>query len=215
MIRIKSFTFNPSFYENTYVIYDDSSEGIIIDPGCFFKDECEELTAVIHSQKIKVVKLINTHCHIDHVLGNSFVKKKFDVPLFIHKLDFQVLISVKTYSELYGFKGYEEAQVDGYLDESETVTFGDSQLKVFFVPGHSPGHVALYDENQKFTLSGDVLFDGSIGRTDLPGGNFDVLIDSIHSRLFTLDDETTVYPGHGPTTTIGKEKATNPFCAIK
>ena len=215
MIRIQPFTFNPSFAENTYVLYDDTLEGIIVDPGCFYKQEMEELDSFVKAQKIKIVKLINTHCHIDHVLGNAYVKRKYGVPLYLCKMDLEAFFAVKAYAELYGFPGYEEATIDGYIEEGQYVEFGESRLKVLFVPGHSPGHVALYHADQKFCIGGDVLFDGSIGRTDLPGGDFDTLIASIHNKLFPLGDDVVMYPGHGPTTTIGKEKATNPFCAIR
>lgn len=215
MIKIQSFTFNPSFYENTYILYDDTKECIVVDPGCFFKEEQKEIAEFIEKNSLKVVKLINTHCHIDHVLGNAFVKKTYQVPLLLHKIDLEVYFAVKTYAELYGFGGYEEAPVDGFLEEGQLVTFGKSSLKVLFVPGHSPGHIALFSEEQNFCIAGDVLFDGSIGRTDLPGGNFDTLISSIHNKLFQLSDDVVIYPGHGPSTTIGKEKTTNPFCALR
>ena len=215
MIKVQSFTFNPSFYENTYLLYDDTKECIIVDPGCFFKQEYDELDDFIKSNQLTPVKLINTHCHIDHVLGNSYVKRTHHVPLFIHKIETEVLFAVKAYADLYGFGGYEEAIVDHYLNEGDKVTFGKSELEVLFVPGHAPGHIALYHPAQKFVIGGDVLFDGSIGRTDLPGGDFDTLINSIHTKFFTLDDEVIVYPGHGPETNIGKEKMTNPFCALK
>ncbi len=214
MIEIKSFTFNPSFYENTYVLYDETLECIIVDPGCFFKEEYDELDSFIEDYRLKPVKLINTHCHIDHVLGNAYVKNKYKIPLYIHKLDMEVLLAVKVFSEMYGFRGYEEATVDGYLKEGDQVDFGSSVLNVLFVPGHAPGHIALVSEEQNFAISGDVLFDGSIGRTDLPGGNYNQLIESIQTKLFLLDDEMIIYPGHGPTTTIRKEKSTNPFCRL-
>ena len=211
MIKVKAFTFNPSFYENTYVLYDDTSECIVVDPGCFFDSEYQEIDSFIQSSKLKVVKLIDTHCHVDHVLGNAHIKRKYKVPLFIHKFEIELLIAVKAYSELYGFKGYEESTVDGYLQEGDKVEFGESTLDVLFVPGHSPGHIALYHSKENFVVSGDVLFDGSIGRTDLPGGNYSQLIDSIKMKLLTLNDDVVVYPGHGPSTTIRKERNSNPF----
>lgn len=215
MINIQAFTFNPSFFENTYLLYDDTQECIVVDPGCFFKEELNEISDFISRKNLKVVKLINTHCHIDHVLGNAYIQNTYKVPLYIHKLDLELFYAVKTYAELYGFGGYQEGEVNGYLEEGQEVTFGNSSLKVLFVPGHAPGHIALYHEEQKFCIGGDVLFDGSIGRTDLPGGNYDTLISSIHNKLFPLPDDVVVYTGHGPSTTIGKEKATNPFCAIR
>lgn len=213
MLKIQEFTFNP-FQENTYVLYDDTKEAVIIDPGCYEEDEKRELVEFIESNDLKVVKLLNTHGHIDHVLGNSFVKDKFKVNLYIHKIEEPVMRAVKAYAGNYGFPMYQEASIDGYLEEGNSITFGKQQFKILFVPGHSPGHVAFYHENEKVLIGGDVLFQNSIGRTDLPGGNFDTLINSIHEKLFTLPDDVVVYAGHGPTTTIGFEKATNPFCAL-
>lgn len=215
MINIQSFTFNDVFYENTYVLHDHTKECIIIDPGCYREDEKLQLKNFIEENDLKVVKLINTHCHIDHVLGNDFVKETFKVPLFMHRTELELYLAVKSYAEVYGFPAYREAPVDGYIEEGEKVEFGDTTLKTLFVPGHSPGHIAFYHEKEQFCIAGDVLFDGSIGRTDLPGGDFDTLIQSIQRGLFKLDDNVTVYPGHGPATTIGKEKSTNPFCAIR
>ncbi len=215
MIKVQTFTFNPTFAENTYILYDESKECIIIDPGCFLKQEYDELSNFIEEQQLKPVKLVNTHCHIDHVLGNSFVKDTYKIPLYIHKIETEVLFAVKNYAELYGFGGYQEASPDHFMEEGELLEFGNSSLEILFVPGHAPGHLAFLSKEQKFLIGGDVLFDGSIGRTDLPGGDFETLINSIHTKLFPLDDEVIVYPGHGPTTTIGKEKMSNPFCALK
>jgi hydroxyacylglutathione hydrolase len=158
--------------------------------------------------------LLNTHCHIDHVLGNSFVKEKYNVKLYIHQKDEVVLKAVSVYAPNYGFHQYQPAEPDAYLEEGNAITFGNQTLEIIFVPGHSPGHVAFYHRGEKIIIGGDVLFNNSIGRTDLPGGHFDTLINSIHQKLFTLPDDVTVYPGHGPETTLGYEKATNPFCAL-
>jgi len=213
MLKIQEFTFNP-FQENTYVLYDETKEAVIIDPGCYEDDEKSELVEFIKSNNLKVVMLLNTHGHIDHVLGNSFVKDTFKVNLYIHKIEEPVMRAVKAYAGNYGFAMYQEASVDGYLEEGNSIKFGKQEFKILFVPGHSPGHVAFYHENEKILIGGDVLFQNSIGRTDLPGGNFDTLINSIHEKLFTLPDDVVVYAGHGPTTTIGFEKVTNPFCAL-
>jgi len=210
---LQRFEFNP-FQENTYVLYDDTQEAIIIDPGCCDKEEQDDLVSFIKSKNLKVSKLINTHGHIDHVLGNDFVKNQYGVKLFIHRKDEHVLKAVKVYAPNYGFPQYAEAEIDGYLEEGSPVSFGDQSLDVLFVPGHSPGHIALYHRQQGILIGGDVLFYNSIGRTDLPGGDFDTLIDSIHSKLFTLPPDVTVFPGHGPETTIGHEMKTNPFCAV-
>ena len=213
MLKIQEFVFNP-FQENTYVLFDETRDAVIVDPGCYENDEKQELTEFIESKNLKVKMLLNTHGHIDHVLGNTFVKDKFKVKLFIHKIDEPVMRAVKAYAGNYGFPLYQEASVDSYLEEGKTISFGTQQFKILFVPGHSPGHVAFYNEKEKIVIGGDVLFQNSIGRTDLPGGNFDTLINSIHEKLFTLPDDVVVYPGHGPKTTIGFEKVTNPFCAL-
>lgn len=213
MIQIHNFTFSP-FLENTYVLYDETKEAIIVDPGCYEQAEREELAEFIKASDLKIVKLINTHCHIDHVFGNAWVKKKYNVELTIHPEDEATLRSVEVYAPAYGFTGYETSQADHFYEEGDVVNFGNSELEVIFTPGHAPGHVVLVNREQKICIGGDVLFDGSIGRTDLPGGDFDLLIKSIHEKLFQLDNDVEVYPGHGGTTTIGKEKANNPFCAV-
>lgn len=213
MLSLRSFTFN-AFEENTYVAYDETRSAILIDPGCYAKEEQDELAAFIDAEALKVERILNTHGHIDHVLGNFFVKRKFNAPLYIHAGDLPVLKSVKSYASNYGFGGYQEVLPDGFLEEGVPVTFGATALDVLFLPGHSPGHVGFYEPGQKILIAGDVLFYRSIGRTDLPGGNTEILLNSIHQKLFRLPDEVVVYPGHGPATTIGEEKVENPFCAL-
>jgi len=213
MIKVKSFTFNP-FQENTYVLYDESKSCIIIDPGCYEEFEKSELIDFINAESLKVEKLINTHCHIDHVLGNKFIKDTFGVQLYIHKNDEATLRAVETYAPNYGFPHFESTVADQYLEEGIALTFGDSSIDIIYVPGHAPGHIALISNDDKFCIGGDVLFRGSIGRTDLSGGDLDTLIKSIHEKMFSLPNDTKVYCGHGPTTTIGEEKVSNPFCAI-
>lgn len=213
MITVKSFVFNP-FSENTYVLYDETKSALIIDPGCYEASERKELDEFIKSNYLDVALLINTHCHIDHVLGNDFVKDKYNVPFLIHKNEESLLRAVKAYAPNYGFANYREVLPDKFIDENNKVTWGKSELDVLFLPGHSPGHIGLYNPDQKILIGGDVLFEGSIGRTDLPGGDMDTLIDSIQQKLFILPDEVTVYSGHGNTTTLGEEKVSNPFCAL-
>jgi hydroxyacylglutathione hydrolase len=213
MIHVQSFTFNP-FEENTYVLYDDTLDAIVIDPGCYEKEEQEELMDFISSTKLTVKWLVNTHCHIDHVLGNDFVKNKYKVPFVIHPMELPVLRAVKSYASNYGFPRYSEVLPDAEFQEGKNFIFGNSSLEVLFLPGHSPGHIGLYSPGHKFILGGDVLFYHSIGRTDLPGGDFETLIRSIHQKLFVLPDDVVVYPGHGTPTSIGEEKVSNPFCAL-
>lgn len=196
------------------MISDDTNECVILDPGCYEADEKEDLTHYISSNNLKVVKLLNTHCHIDHVVGNEFVKQKYGIKLHIHAIEEFVLTAQKILAPHYGFYAYQEAKPDIFLKESDTVVFGDQKFSVLFVPGHSPGHIAFYNEREKMVFAGDVLFQASVGRTDLPGGNQNTLIQSIHQKLFVMPDDVTVYPGHGNKTNIGVEKRTNPFCAL-
>ncbi|MFD3003394.1 MBL fold metallo-hydrolase [Pontibacter toksunensis] len=209
-MKVTCLTFNP-FQENTYVLHDDTKECVVIDPGCYEKQEREELKNYIEENGLKVVRLLNTHCHIDHILGNKFVADTYKVGLEIHREDEQTLRAVPTYAPSYGFQMYEEVLPSAYLKEGDVVTFGNTELQVLFTPGHAPGHVVFYNGPEKICIGGDVLFQNSIGRTDLPGGNFDILITSIKSKLFAMPDDVTVYPGHGPETTIGHERNKNPF----
>ena len=213
MLSLQSFTFNP-FQENTYVLFDETNEAVIIDPGCSNRTEEREFSDWISSKKLIPRLILLTHSHIDHILGAYYVKDKYRVPLCIHKKDEETLRAGKIVASMYGIDNYTEVEADQYVSESEPVMFGNQKLKVLFLPGHAPGHVGYYHEEQKMLIGGDVLFRSSIGRTDLPGGNFETLIESIHQKLFTLPDDVVVYPGHGPETTTGEEKVSNPFCAL-
>ena len=213
MLHVKTFVFNP-FSENTYVVYDDSLEAVVIDPGCYEQEEKDQLDNFIKSEKLTIKYLLDTHAHIDHVLGNYHVKEKYKVPFLMHKKDESVLKAVKAYAPNYGFINYTEALPDQFLEEGDDVIFGNSKFSVLFVPGHAPGHIAFYNQKEKILMGGDVLFKRSVGRTDLPGGNHETLINSIHQKLFVLPDDVVVYPGHGDTTTLGEEKTSNPFCAL-
>ena len=211
MLKVETLIFNP-FQENTYLVYDDTGETLIIDPGCHNKSEQKWLSQKIKTLRLKPVRLINTHCHIDHVLGNNYVARYYGLKLEIPLKEVPVLNTVSHIAEMYGI-AYDEPSPEpsSYLDEKVPVLFGNSKLHVYDTPGHSPGSISLFHEPSKTLIAGDVLFKGSIGRTDLPGGDYDTLIQSIKQKLFKLPDETTVYPGHGPTTTIGYEKINNPF----
>jgi glyoxylase-like metal-dependent hydrolase (beta-lactamase superfamily II) len=212
-MTVKFFVFNP-FQENTYVLSDDTRDCVIIDPGCYEEHEKKTLTDYIAANDLTVRMLLNTHCHIDHILGNSFVKEKYNTKLYIHPTEEYVLNAQKIFAPNYGFHQYHEARPDVYLTPGEIIEFGAQKFSILFVPGHAPGHVAFYNEKEKIVIGGDVLFEGSIGRTDLPGGDFKTLIKSIHEQLFTLPDDVIVYPGHGDETTVGVEKRTNPFCRL-
>jgi len=210
MIQIDFFTFNP-FQENTYILSDETKECLVIDPGCYDSFEKDELERFITDQNLKPVKLLNTHCHIDHVLGNKFVADKYKLPLELNSKEVPLLKAVKEYAPQYGIYCEPSPEAAVFLNEGDRVRFGNSELKVLFTPGHSPGSICFFNEKEKFIISGDVLFQMSIGRTDLPGGDYDTLIKSIREKLFVLDDDIKVYPGHGPMTNIGFEKKNNPF----
>ena len=213
-MKIQEFTFNP-FMENTYILSDETLEAVIVDPGCYNSLEEKELIKYIDSEGLIVKLILNTHGHIDHVLGNYFCKTHFNVPLWIGERDLETLTSVKAYAPSYGFQNYQPVSPDKLLTTDDKINFGSSELRILFVPGHAPGHIAFFDDSKEFIIGGDVLFQGSIGRTDLPGGDFDTLIKSIHTEFFKFPDETIVYSGHGAATTIGEEKKSNPFCAIR
>lgn len=210
-MKIKSFTFNP-FQENTYIVYDETKECIIIDPGCYTDKERDELRKFITNEGLKPVKLINTHCHIDHVLGNKFVSELWDLELYMHKEDLPLLENAGNIGKMYGFEDYEGSPYPKhFLAQDDRLTFGESSFKILFTPGHAPGHICLYSKENNLVIAGDVLFQGSIGRTDLPGGDHNTLINSIKTQLFPLPNETQVFCGHGPSTNIGYEKENNPF----
>lgn len=208
-IFIETFTFN-GFQENTVVLYDALKNCVIIDPGCYTREEQQALLEFISANDLKPIALLNTHAHIDHVLGNAFVQRTFEIPYYLHKLDLPTLNSVSNYAHLYGFEGYEiSPEPTHYLEDQQHLVFGGIELKVLFTPGHAPGHVVFYNEENQFVINGDVLFNGSFGRVDLPGGDITILKESIFNTLFKLPEDTIVYCGHGPTTTIGQEKKTN------
>lgn len=210
MLYIHSFTFNP-FQENTYIIYNDKKECWIVDPGMYEPSEIADFNKYIVDNELVPKAIINTHTHIDHIFGVQELVKKYQIPFLIHKEDQPVLNGAAGSAMLFGFQFTDTPSVDGYIDESEPYKLGDDELQVLFTPGHSPGSISFYYAKGNWVLGGDVLFSGSIGRTDLPGGNFDTLINSIKTQLFSLPDHTTVYSGHGPETSIGQEKASNPF----
>ena len=208
-IFIETFTFN-GFQENTVVLYDALKNCVIIDPGCYTREEQQALLGFISANDLKPVALLNTHAHIDHVLGNAFVQRTYNIPYYLHKSDLPTLNSVSNYAHLYGFEGYEVSpEPTHYLEDQQQLVFGGIELNVLFTPGHAPGHVVFYNQENQFVINGDVLFNGSFGRVDLPGGDITILKESIFNTLFKLPEDTIVYCGHGPTTTIGKEKKTN------
>ena len=210
MSTVANFTFNP-FQENTYILYDETKECIVIDPGCYTQAERDELINFIEANNLKPVRLINTHCHIDHVLGNKFIADKYDLELEIHSGEIPVLDALEQVSKTYGIPVELSPDASKFIEEGDEVKFGNTTLKTLLTPGHPPASISFFCEADRYVIAGDVLFYGSIGRTDLPGGNFDTLIRSIREQLFPLGDDVRVYCGHGPATSIGYEKDTNPF----
>ena len=210
MIHVQQFVFN-EFQENTYILYDDSGECIIIDPGCHHTGEQKMLTDFIEANKLKPVKLLNTHCHIDHVLGNSFAAKKYGIELYLHQDELQTYSDTGRWAEMFGLVMDDIPEKKVFITEGDQIRFGNSTLDIFFTPGHSVASLTFYNKAEKIAISGDVLFLESIGRTDLPGGNYETLIKSIKQKLFILDDDVNIFSGHGNPTTIGHEKKFNPF----
>lgn len=210
MLAVKSFTFSP-VQENTYVVYNEEGQCCIIDPGCYFPGERDELKTGIEKTGLKPVLLLNTHCHLDHVFGNKFVHETWGLPLHLHKNEKPVLDFAPEAGKMWQlpFDNYEGPLV--YLDPGKIIKIGEEVLEIRFTPGHSPGSISLYHQAGGFIIGGDVLFNGSVGRTDLPGGSFEILEKSIREQFYMLPDETIVYSGHGPATTIGFEKKNNPF----
>ena len=208
---LHSFTFSP-FQENTYVVADDATgEAVIIDPGCYEQAEKEALSRFIATHKLTVKYLLLTHAHLDHVFGVAYVKRKFGVKAYLHPNDQVIYDDVPTRCAMYGLRGYEPAKLDEPLAEGDQIRFGNTILDVIFVPGHAPGHVAFVNHAERYVIGGDVLFRGSVGRTDFPHCNYDDLMDSIKTKFFALPDDYVVYPGHMESTTIRQEKKTNPY----
>lgn len=210
MISVQSFTANP-YQENAYVLFDESKECIIIDPGAYTSQEQNELSHFIESSQLKPVRLLNTHCHIDHVLGNAFVHSMYGLLPEFHSLELELLHAIPGYAPQMGIRYELSPLPETFLPETGNIAFGQSTLELIFAPGHSPGHLCFYSLADNFLIGGDVLFYQSIGRTDLPGGNHQQLLDNIKHKLFNLPTDCVVYPGHGPSTQIGFEKAHNPF----
>lgn len=210
MINLKKFTFNP-YQEYTYVLFDETGACVIIDPGMYDGAEQNQLVNFIKEHNLKPTLLLNTHCHIDHVLGNKFVFDQWGLKPQFHKGELFILQAVAGYAPQMGMRYDLSPEPDTFLPETGTVNFGQSTLELVFAPGHSPAHLCFYAKEENFLIGGDVLFFQSIGRTDLPGGNHQQLIKSIKETVFLLPDDCEVFPGHGPSTSIGFEKMNNPF----
>lgn len=214
MLVVKKIIFNP-FSENTYVVWDEETkEAMIVDPGCIDTYEEKELADFIVEKGITPKYLIITHSHIDHMLGINFVKQKYNPVYLAPEEDMPLLQFADKQASAFGIEFEVPLVPDDYLSENKPVKLGSSDVKFIFTPGHTPGEYCIYFEKEEFCLSGDVLFQGSIGRTDLWGGDYNTLIASIKDKLFKLPDSTIIYPGHGNNSRIGIEKQENPFVKV-
>ena len=207
---IAAFCFNP-FQENTYVIAHTNKDCWIIDPGCYTLQDQKALTAYIEKNGLKPVKLLNTHCHLDHIYGNKFISEEYNLELGIHEKELPILQRADLAARMFGAKIPDKCEPGYFIKEGEQLQLDDVLFDVLFTPGHSPGSICFSNKEELYAVVGDVLFQGSIGRTDLPGGDYDTLIKSIRTQLLVLDDATEIFNGHGPSTTIGAESRTNPF----
>jgi hydroxyacylglutathione hydrolase len=210
MFLLKAFTFNP-LQENTYLLYNEQKQALLIDPGCYFDDEKETIAGFIRSEKLELKYVLNTHCHLDHVFGNKWIYEQYQTTLHLHPLEVNMLEMAPASGLMWGipFDNYQGPFM--YLNPGDQIKLGNDFLEILWLPGHSPGHLGFYCQQQDFIISGDVLFRESIGRTDLPGGHMETLLNSIKTQMWVLPDATKVYSGHGPVTTILHEKKNNPF----
>ncbi|MBN2613870.1 MAG: MBL fold metallo-hydrolase [Bacteroidales bacterium] len=209
-MKIKNFVVN-GFSVNAFVISDTTGECIVIDPGFYTPDEELAFVKYIEDNNLNPVLVLNTHCHVDHILGNKFVCEKYSIPLATHADDIFILERATEMGAVFGFKVNPSPPVNRKISDGDYINFGNSKLLAIHTPGHSPGSLSFYSSEEKFLIAGDVLFAGSIGRTDLPGGSYETIISSIKNKLLVLPRDTVVYPGHGPSTDIGREYDTNPF----
>lgn len=210
MLKIQVFTFN-HFQENTYLLWDETGACMIVDPGCYFPEEKNQVKSFIEVQNLKPGLLVNTHCHIDHVLGNDFVMETWGLPLHLHQDELKTYNQNSSFAAMFGIPKPSVPKDLAFLEPNEFVKFGNTEFKILFTPGHSIASVSFYQKETNVVLSGDVLFKQGIGRTDLPGGNYSQLIESIQQVLFALPNDCVVLSGHGPATSIGEEKQNNPY----
>jgi len=210
-MEIKAFQFNP-FAENTFLLYDTSNEAILIDPGCYFPKEKEELSTFINDNNLKLTKVIFTHCHLDHAFGANYIFNTYtNISFEANKTEQMLLDSASDFATNYGLQMEKPPKLTNFISEGDIICFGKTELHVICIPGHSPGGLCFYNKEQGDLFPGDILFQGSIGRSDLPGGNHNQLIDGIKKKILYLPENVVVYPGHGEYTTIGNEKALNPY----
>lgn len=210
MLYLKYFTFNP-FQQNTYLVYDDKGEAFIIDPGNSNNSENQELKKFIEEKKLKLSRLLLTHAHIDHIMGNRFIFDTYGLLPEVHKEDLFFIDRMSQTASMYGVKCEQSPAPEKFINEGDKITLGEYVFDCIFTPGHSPGSISFYNSQNKLLISGDVLFYGSIGRTDLPKGDHETLLKSVREKLFVLPPDVKVYSGHGQSTTIGFERENNPF----
>lgn len=210
MLNIQMFTFSP-VGENTYIVYNEKNEAAVVDPGCYFPEEKDKLRSFIEGKGLIPKLLLNTHCHLDHVFGNLFVYETWKLELHLHKNEQVVLKNAPVAGQMWKlpFDNYNGPL--HFIEDGQKIQLGEDEFELILAPGHSPGSICFYVPKQGFMLGGDVLFRESVGRADLPGGDYDTLVNSIQNKLYTLPGETVVYPGHGVSTTIAYEKENNPF----
>jgi len=209
-MKIKQFVFNP-FQENTYLLYDETGEAIIVDAGCYTPSEADEVKRFTDENKLTVKFLVNTHCHIDHILGINALQDIYNVDCFAHREELPTIQMAPKHAMMFGLVIDTVPKVEKTFDNGDELKFGNTTLKVIHTPGHTLGGVCLYSEKDKMLITGDTIFQGSIGRTDLGGGSFETIIESITNRLLTLPDDVVIFPGHGDSSTVGKERVSNPF----
>ncbi len=210
-MEIKRFVCNP-FQEITYLLYDDTKEAVIIDCGCAEEKERQRLLDFIERKELRLVKLLNTHLHIDHVVGNAFINEAFGLSPMAHKGDLPIYEKTLEQAKIFGFPIKETPPaIKTFISDGERITFGNETLEILHIPGHSPGSICFYSPSEAVMIVGDVLFQRSVGRTDLWGGDSNTLINGIKRKIMTLDDETLIAPGHGNSTTVGEEREHNPY----
>ncbi len=213
MIQIEAIICN-SFQVNTYLVWDETGDCLVVDPAFYTSEERETFDAFLAGKQLKLTGQVNTHCHIDHVLGVQYIKSQYGCPFRGHEVESNLVANAPLMADMYGLSFEPLSGIDRVIEDLEAIKVGNHSLQSIHVPGHSPGSLSYYSPEGGFVITGDALFEGSIGRTDLPGGDYDQLIQSIKTRLLVLPPETTVYPGHGPSSTIGKEIAENPFLSM-
>ncbi len=212
MLKVRAYRFNP-FSENTYLLSDDDRRCWIVDPGMYSPEEAQAFVELIEHEGLQPQSILLTHAHLDHILGIGALQSRYGIPFRMHPLETPVLAAAAASAMMYGLQFGDVLVPEGFLAEGEPVVLGGERLEIILAPGHSPGSVCFYHAEEAWMIGGDVLFAGSIGRSDLPGGDGPTLLRSIREKILPLPDETIVYPGHGPATTIGEERETNPFLA--